>query len=64
MRTKTAEKREGYPEPTGEYPSFELLMEWMDEGVCECTGECGCNVELDGWCPEGYPSWFLYLGLV
>ena len=43
-------------------PGVETLKQWMDDGVAEATD--GCQVEPDGTCPHGTPSWLLQLGLI
>lgn len=51
-----------YPSPTVERPSDEQLTSSFDIGVVQATD--GCVVELDGTCPHGHPSWFLYLNII
>ena len=51
-----------YPEPTVDEPSIEELNDMAWDGVVEATD--GCMVEPDGVCEHGYPSWFLYIGIV
>lgn len=65
MRDSATLKRdfESYPDPTGEYPSIETLLEWAEDGICSAIDGCE-PVELDGTCEHGAPSWFLYLGLI
>lgn len=42
---------------------METIEAWiMDEELPEATD--GCTVESDGWCPDGHPSWLLYLGMI
>ena len=53
---------EGYPEPTEPEPDLEMLERWTFDGVCEATD--GCEIEPDGVCEHGYPSWLLYVGLI
>lgn len=55
------EKNE-WPKPIQETPSMEQLEEWVFDSGCESTD--GCWVEPDGECEHGYPSWFIYLGLI
>lgn len=43
-------------------PSLEELAEWFDEDIAFATD--GCEVEPDGKCCHGKPSWFLVLGLI
>ena len=51
-----------WPKPTENQPNIEQLIQWESEGGCEATD--GCWVEPDGVCPDGYPSWLLYLGMI
>lgn len=51
-----------WPEPTEPEPDFEQLQFWAIDSVCDATD--GCQVEPDGTCPHGYPSWLLYLGII
>jgi hypothetical protein len=51
-----------WPEPTTEQPDAETMMEWYEDAGCEATD--GCWVEPDGICPDGHPSWMLYLGFI
>lgn len=53
---------ENYPEPTESQPSLAVLEEMADSGTCLTTD--GCEVEPDGVCEHGYPSWLLHLGLI
>lgn len=48
------------PEP----PDLETLMRWEAEGFCEAACPHGCQVEPDGTCPHGHPSWLLVMGLI
>lgn len=59
---KTPSKREKYPPPTTPTPSEEQIEEWTYDSVCEATD--GCDIEPDGICPHGHPSWLLRLGLI
>jgi len=53
-----------WPAPTIEQPSIEELLDTLalDDSVCEATD--GCQVEPDGVCPHGHPSWLRYYGLI
>jgi len=51
-----------YPKPTEDRPDMEQLEEWVFDSVCEATD--GCEVEHDGSCEHGHPSWLLRLGLI
>lgn len=57
-----SESPELWPEPLMDEPDLETLEEWFMDSMCDATD--GCTVEHDGVCPHGYPSWFLYLGLI
>lgn len=56
--------RSEFPEPEVPEPDWFVFEEWLIDSVCECTGACSCTVEHDGWCPNGFPSWILYKGLL
>jgi len=43
-------------------PSMEQLIEWMDSGIAEATD--GCDVEPDGYCEHGCPSWLIEMGMI
>ena len=51
-----------YPEPTSLQPDDDEIMEMVMDGECEATD--GCNVEPDGTCEHGHPSWALREGLI
>lgn len=51
-----------YPEPTTEEPTQEELAEFVYDSVCPATD--GCDVEPDGVCEHGHPSWLIQLGLI
>ena len=51
-----------WPEPTTDVPDVEMIFDMLDEGVCEATD--GCEVEPDGVCQHGHPSWLLADGLI
>lgn len=50
------------PKPTVKRPSVRALQEMMYDGICQATD--GCQVEPDGTCEHGHPSWLLELGLI
>jgi hypothetical protein len=52
----------GYPKPTEPEPDLEQIEKWVYDSVVEATD--GCEVEPDGICPHGYPSWLIYLGYI
>lgn len=43
-------------------PDMATVNEWMMDGVAEAID--GCEVEPDGTCPHGKPSWLLQMGLI
>ena len=44
-------------------PSLEQVLDWFEmDSTVQATD--GCEVEPDGICPHGKPSWFLKLGLL
>lgn len=51
-----------YPEPEVEEPDEEQLEVWVFDGVAEATD--GCQIEPDGTCEHGHPSWLIRLGLI
>ncbi len=51
-----------WPEPLEEDPTHEDLMRWTVDSVVDATD--GCQVEPDGVCVHGHPSWLLREGLV
>lgn len=66
MATKTSTikytKRPQWPKPTVETPDMDTIEWWLFDSVCEATD--GCQVEPDGVCQHGHPSWLLKLGLM
>jgi len=51
-----------YPTPTEPEPTMEQLEYWVYDSAAEATD--GCEIEPDGVCEHGHPSWLLALGLV
>ncbi|MGW4720609.1 hypothetical protein [Nocardia sp. NPDC004260] len=43
-------------------PSLGQLKQWVSNGIAEATD--GCQVEPDGTCEHGRPSWLLELGYI
>ena len=43
-------------------PSVATMERWMMNGMAKATD--GCNVEPDGTCAHGRPSWLIKLGLI
>lgn len=44
-------------------PSLATLERWASEGLCPAVDGCP-DVELDGRCEHGRPSWVLALGFI
>jgi hypothetical protein len=51
-----------WPIPTVEEPDDDQIEAWLMDDIAEATD--GCQVELDGTCPHGHPSWLRRVGLV
>jgi len=51
-----------WPEPTEEPPTQDTIGYWVLDSVCDATD--GCEVEPDGVCEHGHPSWLLYYGIL
>jgi hypothetical protein len=51
-----------YPEPEIPTPSMDELLDMVHEGVVEATD--GCDVEPDGMCEHGHPSWLLAMDMI
>lgn len=47
--------------PTVPEPTTEQLTTWLAGTTCQATD--GCEVETDGTCQHGHPSWLVYLKL-
>jgi hypothetical protein len=45
-----------------ETPSEAALEHWFMDTMCEALD--GCDIESDGTCLHGYPSWLAVLGFV
>ena len=43
-------------------PSIETLERWSSNGIAKATD--GCEVEPDGTCMHGCPSWLVELGFI
>ena len=43
-------------------PSLEDFSEWVVDSICPTPDEC--EVEPDGTCEHGYPSWMLLAGII
>jgi len=54
--------RQKYPEPTTPTPDMDEIEEMMVDSIVEATD--GCEVEPDGTCPHGHPSWLIRMGLI
>lgn len=51
-----------WPEPLEARPTIQDLREYVHDGICPATD--GCDVEPDGVCEHGHPSWLLRLGYI
>ena len=51
-----------WPRPTTSAPEADELENMVADSICEATD--GCEVEPDGVCPHGHPSWMLRLDLI
>lgn len=51
-----------YLEPTEDEPNDDELDFFVFDGVARATD--GCDIEPDGICEHGHPSWLLHLGLI
>lgn len=51
-----------YPDPLEPQPGLDELEEYVLDGICPATD--GCDVEPDGVCPHGHPSWLIALGMI
>ena len=57
-----AARRPAWPEPEIPAPEMDELEQMSYDGVAVATD--GCEVEPDGVCPHGHPSWLLVYGLL
>lgn len=55
--------REHWPEPTEDQPSEDEVIAMLIDSA-PCTATDGCEVDPDGLCPHGHPSWLLVYGLI
>lgn len=62
MDTEKVVKKKRWPEPTDPRPTMEQMQVWVMDSVVDATD--GCQVEPDGICPHGHPSWLLRAGLI
>lgn len=51
-----------WPQPTRPQPTLRTIERWAWDGVARATD--GCEVEPDGICPHGHPSWMIRLGVI
>lgn len=51
-----------WPESTTPRPSDVELARFATDSIVDATD--GCQVEPDGVCEHGYPSWLIQLGLI
>ena len=50
------------PKAAPKRPSISTMQHWMMDGVAKATD--GCEVEPDGTCEHGNPSWLIAEGLI
>lgn len=62
MSARVRNHNNGWPRPTTPQPDDDQLQEWTFDSVCEATD--GCEIEPDGVCEHGHPSWLICLGLI
>lgn len=43
-------------------PGLDEIEDWVNNGYAFATD--GCEVEPDGYCEHGCPSWLIQLGLI
>lgn len=51
-----------YPVPTAAAPDDADIMQWLDDGIALATDDC--DVEPDGICEHGHPSWLIRYGMI
>ena len=47
---------------TPKAPSVATMQRWMNDGIAKATD--GCEVEPDGRCQHGKPSWLIVAGVI
>jgi hypothetical protein len=57
-----SERSETGPALRRKAPSIQQLERWMSDSIAEAVD--GCQVEPDGTCEHGSPSWLLRMGLI
>jgi hypothetical protein len=62
MDTEKVVKKKRWPTAIDPTPTMEQLEEWVMDSIVDATD--GCQVEPDGVCEHGHPSWLLKLGLI
>ena len=50
------------PKPEKKMPSTATMQHWLFDGIAKATD--GCEVEPDGHCEHGKPSWLLVAGVI
>ena len=51
-----------WPDPVTPQPSIEQINKFLIDSIVDATD--GCQVEPDGVCEHGYPSWLIHLELI
>jgi hypothetical protein len=62
LREATTRLARGWPRPTEREPTQSAVEHMLYDSVAEATD--GCQVESDGVCRHGHPSWPLALGMI
>jgi hypothetical protein len=57
------QKEKGIEVVRVQIPSMKQLAIWSYDSICESIDDCP-NIEPDGTCPHGYPSWLLALNMI
>jgi hypothetical protein len=53
-----------WPVPESPAPEMEDIIDAADWGVCPTSCEEQCEVEPDGVCEHGHPSWLIRWGMI
>ena len=51
-----------WPEPQEDQPDEDRIAAMVIDAA-PCLATDGCEVEPDGFCPHGHPSWLVRLGI-
>lgn len=55
-----------YLDDNGYSSESQVVVEMMERSMCDEAVDAldGCQVEDDGTCPHGYPSWLMYAEMI